>query len=147
MYTTLQCLKPSQGCVRSHDPTMQRSNLSLAVWKGAASSTYQAMYEASPQEWDWLIWAQPTVHPHSPLFLCIVGGLLNNTGQSDAIHCYKCASKLVSVCVCQTHHPVKSDHVFPIVVVEWDMTFHHLTQWVDVLPRSPTILFCRCAVM
>lgn len=47
------------------------------------------------------------------------------------------------VCVCQAHHPVESDHVFPIVVVEWHMTFHHLAQRVDVLPRFPTILLCR----
>jgi len=53
----------------------------------------------------------------------------------------------VCVCVCQAHHPIESDHVFPIVVVERHMTFHHLTQRVDVLPGSPTILFCKCAVM
>ena len=53
-----------------------------------------------------------------------------------------CASK----CLCQAYHPVKPDQVFSVVVVEWHVIFYHLTQRVDVLPRSPAILLCRCAI-
>lgn len=51
------------------------------------------------------------------------------------------------MCVLQAHHPIESDHVFPVAVVERQMTFHHLTQRVDVLPRPPTILLSKCAIM
>lgn len=50
------------------------------------------------------------------------------------------------MCLCPAYHPVESDQVFPIVVVEWHVIFHHLTQRVDVLPRFPTILPSRFTV-
>lgn len=50
-------------------------------------------------------------------------------------------------CIGVAHHPIESDHVFPVDVVERHMTFHHLAQRVDVLPRSPTVLFCTCIVV
>lgn len=40
----------------------------------------------------------------------------------------------------QAYHPVKSDYVFPIAVVEWHVTFDHITKRVYVLPRPPVTL-------
>lgn len=51
------------------------------------------------------------------------------------------------ICALQTHHPEEFDHIFPIVVVKRHVTLRHLTQWVDVLPRCPTMLFSRYAGM
>lgn len=87
------------------------------------------------------------VHPQSPLRDHSVGG----GGGCWTIQHNTCATNCLkaSVCMCTwvAHHPVESDHVFPIAVVERHMTFHHFTQWVDVLPRSPNILFLSHAVM
>lgn len=56
---------------------------------------------------------------------------------------WKCACMLVW----QAYHPEEPDHVFPVGIVEWHMTFHHLGQRVDVLPRFPTIFVSKSTVM
>lgn len=139
-HTIMQCIKPAQGCVCSHDLTMLRYptwalltvkqltpvKLYLFIRQRMKHSHF---WHSSETDWfepwvDKTFSSLPPSNPHSiPIPLsssasCRLCWTMHRNLRQPRVFLYTCAH--------HTHHPEESDHIFPIAVVEGHMTFRHL---------------------